>query len=197
MGRLRRAAWFLIPVALSAVLVSLSLSAGQSQSAEKKKEQKKTRKVWTNDDIPLLQQSRGVSVVGTPPPSPVQPAGEAKAPPPAETQPENPYLAMSLEKRQEFIAQLEQEIADGEVALRDLRNQLDAAQTEEEWDKLREQVGRLEQAMEENRAEIEIIRNTPPPPPPKPGEKATKPEVAPPAPAPAQTPPSTLLPSAG
>lgn len=129
-----------------------------------------------------------MNVVGTSIKKPeAAPPAEGQAPAkPEQKQEENIYAEMSLEEREQWIAKFEQEISEAETALVELRGQALTGATEEERATASQQVGKLEGAIEANRAEIEIIRNTPPP---KPAKPAAKPKPAPAA-APAPTSPS-------
>ncbi len=140
---------------------------------------KKARKVWTEEDLQQLKGGR-VNVVGTSlkkPEAAVAPAGQAAAPAqPAATT--NFYSDLSMEEREQWNAKYQQEIADAEAALVELRSRALTAPTEEERAAARADVEKLEGAIEQNRAEIELIRNTPPP---KPSKPAAKPKPAAPA----------------
>jgi len=167
----------LIPVAAGAPDSGAQTMAERAREAKKRKEAS-TRKVWTNEDLQRLEGGWGVNVVGTSlkkPEAAAAPAGQAAAPQqPAASA--NFYSDMTMEEREQWIARYEREIADAEAALVELRNQALTAPAEEQRTAASQTVEKLERAIEQNRAEIELIRNTPLP---KPG---AKPKPAAPAP---------------
>lgn len=178
-GSGRRGLVFIGAALFCSLVLALPSSFGQqSQSPPPKKDTRKARKVWTNDDIPLLQQSRGVSIVGTAPAPAAETAppaaGELTAAPQEQPQTEETYALMPMEERELVIAQLEKEIAELEEMLRGLRDRLYNARTEEEQRQLGAEVDRLVQVIEADNAEMEMIRSAPPPAPPKPSAE-TKP----------------------
>jgi len=166
----------LLATLLAALL--LAPAAGAQTLAERAREAKKkkeasTRKVWTNDDLRRLEGSFGFNVVGTSLQKP-----EEAAPGQAPEEPKNFYSDLSLDERQQWIDKLEAENAKLENQLVNLRTQLYAASSDEDRARLNAQIEEEEQAVEQNRAELELIRKTPPP---KPGQKP-KPASEPPAP---------------
>ena len=174
-----------LALALIPASVGAQTMADRSRIAKKIKEQS-TRKVWTNEDLQRLEGGWGVNVVGTSiekPEEAAAPAGQAAAPkqPAAAT---NFYSDIAMEEREQWIAVFEREIDEGETQLRELRTRALSAPTEAERATAAQQMVGLEQKMEANRAEIETIRNTPPP---KPG---AKPKAPAPAAAPTQPSPS-------
>lgn len=170
MNRTRSASSFFaaLLVALLAVLFLAPDSSAQTLAERareaKKKKEASTRKVWTNEDILRLEGGFGFNVVGTSlqKPEEAQPAaGQAAAP--AQTEEKNFYSDMSLEEREQWVATFEQEVAEAEAELVDLRSRALSAPTEEERATARQQMVGLEQKVAQTRAEIDIIRNTPPP----------------------------------
>lgn len=171
------------PLALALLLGSASAFA--QQAAPPPPPKKKASKIWTNEDLEQLD-ARGVNVVGISlkkPEAAAAPAGQASAKT-EEKQGENVYAEMSLEERQQWIAKFEQEISDTETALIELRSKALNAASEEERAAANADVERLQSAIEANRAEIELIRNTPLPKPAKPGAQPKPAPAAPSAPSP-------------
>ena len=172
--------------ALFLALALIPASVGAQTMAERSREAKKIkeqspRKVWTNEDLQQLQGSRGVNVVGTSlkKPEAEQPATGPVAAAPKEPAATNFYSDMAMEEREQWIAVFEREIAEAETELRELRTRALSAPTEAERATAAQQMVGLEQKLAATQAEIELIRNTPPPKPAKPG---AKPKPAPSAP---------------
>jgi len=174
---------------LLAALLAAPVAAGAQTMAERSRAAKKikaesTRKVWTNEELQRLEGGWGVNVVGTSirkPEEAAAPAGQ----PAASQQPAasaNFYSDMTMEEREQWVARYEREIADAEAALVELRSHALTASAEEERTAASQTVEKLERAIEQNRAEIELIRNTPPPKPAKPAAKPKPPAPAPTAP---------------
>lgn len=169
---------------LLAALLVAPVAAGAQTMAERSRAAKKikvesTRKVWTNEDLQRLEGGWGVNVVGTSiekREETAAPAGQAAAPQqPAASA--NFYSDMSMEEREQWIAKYEREIVDAEAILVELRSRALTAPSEEERATASEQVAAVERAVEANRVEIELIRNTPAPKPVKPKPAAPAPSA--------------------
>jgi hypothetical protein len=167
---------------LLAALLAAPVAAGAQTMAERSRAAKKikaesTRKVWTNEDLQRLEGGWGVNVVGTSirkPEEAAAPAGQAAAP--AQPAPAaNFYADKSMEEREQWIAVFEREISEAETELIELRSRALTAPTEAERATAAQQMTGVEQKLEANRAELELIRNTPPPKPAKPAAKPKAP----------------------
>lgn len=164
------------PLAARAPESGAQTMAQRAQQAKKIKDAS-TRKVWTNEELQRLQGGWGVNVVGASAKKPEAAAPAGQAAPQQPTAGTNFYSDLSMEERQQWIDVFEREIADDEAELAKLRDRALSAATEDERATANQQIVGLEQAIEANRAEIELIRKTPPP-------KAAKPAAPKPAPAP-------------
>lgn len=182
---------FFLAVGLAAVLAPPAVARVAQDMTElsrhaKAHKEASTLKVWYNEDVEVLRFHTTISVIGQEPPPPPAPEANAAESTPANSENSGRNSGMSMEERQSRIAAIEEDLAQTEATLRQMKDQLSEAKTEADRGVLNQTIKGWEAAAEKLRAEIERVRTTPPPKPAKKG----RPKTSPPASS-SQTPPPT------